>query len=88
MIYKDPNAELTYFVNWTDWLTADDEVASGTWTIPDGLTAVGSPTNSATHCFQKIKDGVVGNTYTVVCHMTTAAGEKDDRSLVITVKER
>lgn len=85
-IYKDPNSERTYFVDWTAWLLTDT-LASVTWDVPTGLTKI-TQTNTTKIAYVKLSSGVTGTYYNVVCHVVTAAGEKEDATLEIYIQER
>lgn len=85
---KDPDAVLDYTVDWgTDgWLGADT-IAAVDWTVPAGLT-LDSATNTTTTATAWLSGGTVDTDYTVTCHITTAGGREDDRSLLIQVRDR
>lgn len=80
---KDPDAVLDYAWNWTAWL-AGDTIASYTLDVPEGLTLESdSATSSAVTAW--LSGGVAGQSYAVTCHIVTAAGREDDRTVVISV---
>ena len=83
---KDPDAVLDYQVDWSTWL-AGDTIQSHTVTAPDGLT-VDSHSATSTAVTMWLSGGDAGVTYPVVCHIVTAAGREDDRTLLITIRER
>lgn len=87
MIIKDPSSEITYHVNWTSWL-GSDTIATSTWTVPADLTTLGSPTKTNTHAYIKLGGGVRGETYEVVNTIVTAAGEKEDATIVLYIKDK
>jgi hypothetical protein len=92
-IEKDPNAVLPYRFDWSEWLEGD--------TITDAMFEV-SPADSglviesqsfdAATCTVWLSGGVAGQTYTVTCRVFpesgTAHGMRDDRSILVRVKER
>jgi hypothetical protein len=86
---KVPKAELNYTIDWEAWLNGDT-VSSSTWVVPAGLTSTGQVidvTNTKTTI--KLKDGVVGQTYTVINRIvTTTSAEKDERSFQIQIVAR
>jgi len=88
---KDPEAELDYAWDWSDWLDATttpaESITSHTVTVPTGLT-LESSTAASGIVTAWISGGTVGTTYRVECLITTSAGRKDERSLWITVQER
>ena len=38
----DPGDTLDYAIDWTQWLTSGDYIATSTWNIPSGLTLTSS----------------------------------------------
>lgn len=83
---KDPDATLDYGIDWSEWLGADT-IASVTWVVPAGLTKE-SQSNTTTAAYAWLSGGTAGETYPVVCRITTAAGRIDDRTLEIVCRER
>lgn len=82
----DPDAVLDYQFNWGDWLGADT-IASYTVTATAGLT-VDSSTATSTAVTAWLSGGSVGASYAVTCHIITAAGREDDRTVIVTVQDR
>jgi hypothetical protein len=85
-IEKDPNSRLDYGFTWADWLVQDTIVASE-WIVPSDLTNI-LDYFTDTDAIIWLEGGVVGNTYEITNHITTAAGREEDRSLIIIMKER
>lgn len=83
---KDPRAVLDYQFDWSAWLGADTITAHAV-TVTAGLT-VTSTTASATAVTVWLSGGTVGAEYTVTCHIQTAGGREDDRSIVLAIWER
>ena len=83
---KDPNAVLDYEWDWSAWL-GTDTIASHTVTAATGLT-VDSSTATSTAVTAWLSGGSVGASYAVTCHVVTAAGREDDRTVTVTVMER
>jgi len=76
LFIKAPNDILDFEWDWSIWLPTGDTISSVTWTVMSGLTLESSPaashtTNTATVW---LGGGTAGNTYTVTCQITTAAG--------------
>lgn len=88
-IIKDPDAELDYLFDWSDWLV-DGDTISVKAVIPEiGITVKSSEivdVNTAVVVW--LSGGTVGRGYNVVCRITTAAGRIDDRTLRAIVKQR
>lgn len=88
---KDPNAKLPFTMDWSLWLTAEDDTAlSATWTVPAGLVRESSPAESLIQSKATIwlSGGTPGASYAVSCRLTTAGGRVDDRTLPIQIRER
>lgn len=96
MITHDPNAKLDY---WFDWNVADltgktwldgDTITSATVTCDDTtitITGVSYATGTKVGCW--VSGGTAdGSPAKLKCHIVTAAGREDDRTMLITVAER
>lgn len=85
---KDPKAVLDYDFDWSKWLSAGESI-TGTpvFTVPVDLT-VTSQTNTASVAKVWLSGGVLGETYTIECEITTDQGRTDERSLGIRIIER
>jgi len=84
---KDPQAVLDYKVDWSDWLTDGETITTSTWTVPSGITE-DSDTHDDDSATIWLSGGTAGKRYTVINHIVTTAGREDDRSIVISVKNR
>lgn len=84
---KDPQAELDYAFDWTDWLGSGEALSGTSWTVPAGLTKI-SETYTPYVSVCRIGGGAVGTSYIVTCRITTNQGEVDRRSLLLTVDNR
>jgi len=85
---QGPNDFLDYSIDWSQWLTGTDTIASSTWTS----TATGTITLSnqssgtaTTVCW--VSGGVVGEIYNVTNHIVSAGGRIEDRSIQFTILE-
>jgi hypothetical protein len=76
----DPNAKKDYAFDWSEWLRGDT-IASYTLAAWGDVTIVSdSRTDTAvTVWVSGVDDGAVGS---IVCHVVTAAGREDDRTMV------
>lgn len=85
---KDPDATLDYSIDWTDWLNGDT-IASMEYLADTGITVeTAMCTETDTSSFLWLSGGTLGETYDVVCRITTAAGRIDDRTLRFKIKQR
>jgi hypothetical protein len=86
---KDPAARLDYSWDWSDWLAdVADTIQDATVTLPDGLTASGSPVVGDTMVTQRVEGGALNSLYRMVCQITTLGGLIDERSITLTIAER
>lgn len=86
---KDPSAKLDYAIDWTAWLTDGDTISTATWTVPTGITeATPAPSLTDGKATIWLEGGTVGVSYPVVCHVVTAQGRTDDRTITIVVRDR
>jgi hypothetical protein len=81
---KDPDAVLDYAVDWSHWLD-DDTIDASEWVVPDGIEK-DSDTNTTTIATVWLSGGTLGATYTLVNHITTAAGRENDQTITIKVR--
>lgn len=96
----DPAAIRTYGLYWGDDLAAGDTLASCAWTLPAGLTLVNQGINAAqmseglrtypigTVAWVRVSGGADATNYDCTCHIVTAAGDEDDRTLRLACAER
>lgn len=92
-IEKDPEAELTYTLDWVNWLPAGDSLSAVDFTIstrandPDPLLEVSSGIQG-TKTYIQLSDGQEGKTYAVTAAITTADGLIDRRFFRVKVMNR
>jgi len=91
-ILKDPDALLDYSFDWTAWLAVSDPadtIASHVVSLSGSATAVLE--NSAEDSgvvTAWVSGGAIGDKIAVTCHITSASGREDDRTVYLKVKER
>lgn len=88
---KDPDAKLPYSVDWSKWLANEgDTAASAAWTVPAGMTKESSPAETLVSGVATVwlSGGTLGQSYEVVCRLTTTAGRIDERTILIVIKSR
>lgn len=93
-IEKDPGAELTYALDWSDWLKANDEITSVTYSVSNTGDAVndidivdeGSVLGYQTYV--TLNKGVVNKVYTVTVTITTTDLLTEERHFRVKVKHR
>lgn len=98
---KDPDAVLDYRWDWETegWLTDGDTIDTAEFAvydatggeIPDTDTTpveVDLYSNTTTDATAWLSGGTAGNVYLVTCHITTAGGREDDRTLKLKITEK
>ena len=92
-ISKDPEAKLTYTLDWVDWLPQGDQISTATWTIqarsndPQPLIKVSDGIQD-TRAYIQLDNGQVGKTYTIYCKIVTTDGLEDRRFFKVKVENR
>lgn len=82
---KDPDAVLDYLFNWTSFL-GGDTISSYT-VVASGLT-IDSSSNTTTDVTVWLSGGTVYQKATVTCHIVTAGGREEDRTMHFTIKQK
>lgn len=94
-IAKDPQAQLIYSMDWTEWLVAGDTLSSATYALqvrandPAPLIKESQGYNAGTNLsYVELSGGQVGKVYTVTASITTSNGLEDRRSFRVKVENR
>lgn len=88
---KDPDAVLDYRWDWTAWLDEGETIASHDVVVDQGTVVIEpSPAPSETdgNVTAWISGGDPFTNSIVRCRITTSAGRTDDRSIILTIKQR
>lgn len=97
---KDPASTLTVGLWWQDVVARGDALSAVAWTVPAGLTLVSEGISAAAMtdsgtvypagevALVRLSGGTADTDYTIVCRVTTAAGDVDERSITVAVRER
>ncbi len=94
MIPHDPDARLPY--RW-DWGAADlmgktwldgDTITAATVVSSDPSVTVSQVTHTDTTVTAWAEGGTEGKAVDLTCHITTAGGRQDDRTMTLSVQER
>lgn len=92
-ISKDPEAQLFYTFDWSQWLNTGDSIATADYSIaarvndPDPLTEVSSGIQG-NNTYIELSDGQSGKSYTVSVKVTTTDGLIDSRYFKVKVEPR
>lgn len=97
-IVKDPDANITYALDFVDYLNTGDSVSTATvtlGTITGDAAPLAFPTSQAsdtsisgTKVIFRVEAGTAGNIYPVQVQITTADGDTDSRHFRIVVKDK
>lgn len=94
-IAKDPQAQLIYSMDWSDWLPQGDILASVTYSLqvrandPQPLVKESQGlAESNTWTYVELSGGQIGKVYTVTAEITTDSGLTDRRNFRIKVENR
>jgi len=85
----DPDADLDFGFDWSDWLAIGETISSSSWTLTPatGLTQH-TDAHSNTIATVWLKEVVAGATHRVTNSIVTSDGRKDDRSFYVKGVER
>lgn len=93
-IKKDPEAQLYYTFDWSEWLAAGDTISTAVYSIaarindPDPLLEESSGITSGDKTYIELKNGQVGKSYVVTVKVTTDNGLIDARNFRVKVEDR
>lgn len=92
-IDKDPAAQLTYTLDWVQWLDPEDSLASVTWDAaarrndPEPIIIVAQGM-LGTQTYVELAGGQVSKTYIITAQITTANGLTDRRNFRVNIVDR
>ena len=86
---KDPDSNLDYGFDWTDWLVTGESIASSSWILPSDLVEE-STIFSANKTSIYFSGGVSGYTYTVTNRIVTDSTppRTEDRSFTLPCRQK
>lgn len=97
-IEKDPDANITYALDYVDYLNTGDSLSTATvtlGTITGDPAPLAFPTSQATDTtvagtkvIFRVEAGTAGNIYPIQVQITTADGDTDSRHFRIVVKDK
>lgn len=87
-VTKDANAVLDYTLDWSQWLTPGDNLATSTWTTATGLVIDSDVLEADNTTTVWLSGGTAGMTYIVTNRITTVGARTEDRSITVFVTER
>jgi hypothetical protein len=84
---KDPDANLDYGFDWSQWLAASETISTSIWIVDAGLTK-GTTSATTTGTTVWLSGGTAGTTYLAVNRIVTNQGRTDDRTVKVFVVNR
>lgn len=93
-IDKDPEAELFYTFDWSDWLVGNDTISTAVYSVqarvndPDPVIILSQGISGGNKTYVELKGGVVNKSYLVSVKITTGTGLVDRRSFRVKVENR
>lgn len=81
--HKDPDEVISFTIDWAQWLKTDT-ISSSEWVVPAGITE-DSDSNTTTTTTITLSSGLSGVRYPIVNRITTAAGLKKEKPLIVKV---
>lgn len=93
-ISKDPEAQLVYSFDWTEWLPTGDSVSTVSYTVqarandPAPVVRESQGVQSGTITYVELSGGQVGKVYTITAEVTTTDGLIDRRNFRVKIENR
>ena len=93
-IDKDPEAQLTYTLDWTDWLEDSDTITTATWSAaarrndPTPITIETSGISNNTKTYVELSGGQSDKTYVITVEIATSDGLTDRRNFRVNCVNR
>lgn len=93
-IAKDPNAQLVYTLDWSEWLSTGDQITAVSYAIqarandPAPLIKVTEGISGGNKTYVELSGGQVGKIYTVTATVTCQSTDIDRRSFRVKVENR
>lgn len=93
-ISKDPEAQLFYTFDWSEWLGANDSIETAEYTItarindPDPLLKISNGISDGNKTYVELSAGQLDKSYLVSVKVTTADGLIDRRSFKVKIETR
>ena len=87
---KDPQAQLDFGFNWSQWVATGDEINSASWELAgnDNALTLSNQVLSGNESTVRATGGTVGATYRLVNTVTTSSGLTDQRTITLRIINR
>ena len=86
-VTKDPDANLPFRWDWSDWVPTNDSIASAVVTSDSGITDDGGTVNGD-YVDVVVSGGTAGTSYSIAVKVTTSEGYIDERTVIFRVRNR
>ena len=80
-----PGSNLDYVIDWSEWLSEGDIIASSEWSAGEGLE-VGAMMHSDTQAITWLSGGVADTDYRVTNTITTAQGRVHCQQILVRIR--
>jgi hypothetical protein len=87
-VKHDPDANLDYGCDWSDWLPTGATIATSVWTVTPTGPILSADSKSTTATVVWVSGGTAGMVYTLTNRITDSASRVDDRSITLVCMER
>lgn len=87
-IEKVPADNLDYSIDWSDYLTTGESIASSSWSTSDGALMIGQTAQANTVTTVWLNGGLVGRRFEVVNAISTSFGRTIERTFEVEVTAR
>ena len=85
---KDPDEIITRGLNWSEYLSPEETIATAVWTVPAGIIGVQVDQFALKRTLIRLLGGTLNTTYSLACKITTSSGDAPQRSIRISVREK
>jgi hypothetical protein len=87
----DPESNLDWSFNWSDWLDAGETITTKTITVTEGSATVSTATetNGIVTAFVSVPvASATTGRVKITCHIVTSSARTDDRSIILIPQQR
>lgn len=84
---KDPQADLDYVIDWSDWL-AGDTLNTSAWAVASGDVTLHDPAIVGDLTRVWVTGGTAGTIARITNSIVTTGGRDEDRTLTFIIQER
>lgn len=84
---KDPNADLDYMIDWSEWL-AGDTLSTSSWAVASGDVTLHDAAIVGDLARVWASGGTAGTIARLTNSIVTTAGREEDRTLTLILQER